>query len=168
MAGARKPQIGATAPGANDPQSLDSQLCFAVYAAAHAFGRAYRTLLAGHGLTYPQYLVLLVLWEEEGLTVKDIGTRLFLDSGTLTPLLKRLEASGHVRRARDRSDERQVSIFLTPKGRALQARMDCVPQQAGLLTGLDLDARRALLDNLAALRGTLHESLSGNGDVAQA
>lgn len=148
---------------ADDPQSLDTQLCFAVYAASHAFGRAYRTLLAGHGLTYPQYLVLLVLWEQEGLTVKDIGTRLYLDSGTLTPLLKRLEASGHVRRARDRSDERQVSIFLTPKGRDLQARMDCVPGQAGGLTGLSLEARRELLDHLVALRGTLHDSLTGEG-----
>src|SRR3954465_15267241 len=83
-----------------DPQRLDNQLCFAVYAAAHAFGRAYRTLLAEHDLTYPQYLALLVVGEEEGLTVKEIGTRLFLDSGTLTPLLKRLEGSGHVRRAR--------------------------------------------------------------------
>ncbi|GJD93911.1 MarR family winged helix-turn-helix transcriptional regulator [Methylobacterium iners] len=168
MAAARHSRTGAGKTQAQDPQSLDSQLCFAVYAAAHAFGRAYRSLLAGHGLTYPQYLVLLVLWEEEGLTVKDIGTRLFLDSGTLTPLLKRLEAAGHVRRARDRSDERQVSIFLTPKGRALQSRMDCVPEQAGLLTGLDLDARRALLDHLAALRGTLHENLAGDGAGAEA
>ncbi|NEU10700.1 winged helix-turn-helix transcriptional regulator [Methylobacterium sp. BTF04] len=137
-------------------QSLDAQLCFAVYAAAHAFGRTYRTLLAGHDLTYPQYLVLLVLWEHDGSTVKEIGNRLFLDSGTLTPLLKRLEASGHVRRARDRADERQVSILLTPKGRTLQGRMECVPGDAGGLTGLDLDGRRALLDILVNLRGALH------------
>jgi len=140
-----------------DPQRLDNQLCFAVYAAAHAFGRAYRALLAAHDLTYPQYLVLLVLWEEEGLTVKEIGTRLFLDSGTLTPLLKRLEASGHVRRARDRADERQVSIFLTPKGCGLKDKMACVPNQAGDMTGLDLAARRELLDLLVDLRSGLHE-----------
>ncbi|GBU19350.1 MULTISPECIES: MarR family transcriptional regulator [Methylobacterium] len=142
---------------ASDPQRLDNQLCFAVYSAAHAFGRAYRGLLAAHDLTYPQYLVLMVLWEQEGLTVKEIGGRLFLDSGTLTPLLKRLEASGHVRRTRDRADERQVSIFLTPKGRALHGAMSCIPDQAGGMTGLDLDKRRALLDHIVALRDGLHE-----------
>jgi MarR family transcriptional regulator, organic hydroperoxide resistance regulator len=145
----------------DDPQRLDNQLCFAVYAAAHAFGRAYRALLAEHDLTYPQYLVLLVLWEEEGLTVKEIGTRLFLDSGTLTPLLKRLEASGHVRRARDRADERQVSIFLTEKGRGLRGRMACIPDEAGGMTGLDLDSRRALLDTLVSLRSGLHDGTAG-------
>lgn len=148
--------IAAADPRLGSPQSLDAQLCFAVYAAAHAFGRAYRTLLAAHDLTYPQYLVLLVLWEHDGSTVKEIGNRLFLDSGTLTPLLKRLEASGHVRRARDRADERQVSILLTEKGRALQGRMECVPGAAGGLTGLDVDGRVALLDILVNLRGALH------------
>ncbi|GJD57523.1 MarR family winged helix-turn-helix transcriptional regulator [Methylobacterium dankookense] len=141
---------------ANDPQRLDNQLCFAVYAAAHAFGRAYRALLNEHDLTYPQYLVLLVLWEEEGLTVKEIGNRLFLDSGTLTPLLKRLEASGRVRRARDRTDERQVSIFLTEGGRALRELLACVPNQAGGMTGLEMEDRRALLDRLVSLRDGLH------------
>lgn len=150
-----------------DPQVLDNQLCFAVYAAAHAFGRAYRALLSHHDLTYPQYLVLMVLWEEEGLTVKEIGTRLFLDSGTLTPLLKRLEAAGHVRRARDRIDERQVSIFLTAKGRGLQPKMECVPFKAGSMTGLSLEARRELLETLAGLRDSLHGSLSDPG-AAQA
>jgi MarR family transcriptional regulator, organic hydroperoxide resistance regulator len=143
--------------------SLDNQLCFAVYASAHAFGRAYRAMLAAHDLTYPQYLVLLVLWEEEGLTVKEIGQRLFLDSGTLTPLLKRLEAAGHVRRARDRVDERQVSILLTDQSRALRGRMECLPDEVGGLTGLDLDGRRALLDTLVNLRSALHESL-GDGE----
>lgn len=140
-----------------DPQRLANQLCFAVYAAAHAFGRAYRGLLAAHELTYPQYLVLLVLWETEGLTVKEIGTRLFLDSGTLTPLLKRLEASGHVRRTRDRADERQVSIFLTPKGEGLRGELACIPDRAGGMTGLDLEARHVLLDHLVTLREGLHE-----------
>lgn len=147
-------------------QSLDGQLCFAVYAAAHAFGRTYRALLAAHDLTYPQYLVLLVLWEQDGQTVKEIGQRLFLDSGTLTPLLKRLELSGHVRRARDRADERQVSIFLTEKGRDLQGRMECVPGQVGGLTGLDLDTRLTLLDALVSLRGALHAGAEGEGTPA--
>ena len=148
-----------------DPQRLDNQLCFAVYAAAHAFGRAYRTMLGHHALTYPQYLVLLVLWEEEGLTVKDIGTRLFLDSGTLTPLLKRLEVSGHVQRKRDRVDERQVSVFLTAKGRGLRSKMECLPLTVGGMTGLNLDARRALLDSLVDLRDELHEHVGSNDRV---
>jgi DNA-binding MarR family transcriptional regulator len=162
----RPPTEPPAEPRGTDALSLDSQLCFAVYATAHAFGRAYRTLLAAHDLTYPQYLVLLVLWEDEGLTVKEIGQRLFLDSGTLTPLLKRLEAAGHVRRARDRADERQVSILLTPKGRALRARMECVPGLAGGLTGLDADGRRGLLDTLVQLRASLHENLVNEGSPA--
>jgi DNA-binding MarR family transcriptional regulator len=143
---------------ADDPQRLDNQLCFAVYAAAHAFGRAYRSLLGRHDLTYPQYLVLMVLWEEDGLTVKEIGERLFLDSGTLTPLLKRLEASGRVRRARDRPDERQVSIFLTEAGEQLRGTLACVPNEAGGMTGFDMKGRRDLLDHLVTLRRGLHDN----------
>ena len=96
--------------------SLDQQLCFAVYAAAHAFNRFYKPLLVPLGLTYPQYLVLLVLWEADGQTVSGIGERLMLDSGTLTPLLKRLEAAGFVTRARSAHDERQVLVRLTDAG----------------------------------------------------
>lgn len=153
-------KVGGAVPVADyDDQMLDNQLCFAVYSAAHAFGRAYRALLTSHDLTYPQYLVLMVLWEQEGLTVKELGGRLFLDSGTLTPLLKRMEASGHVRRARDRPDERQVSIFLMPKGRDLKGKLDCLPSKAGNMTGLDMDGRRALLDHLVSLREGLHEGI---------
>ncbi|KST61665.1 MarR family transcriptional regulator [Methylobacterium sp. GXS13] len=142
-----------------DRQRLDNQLCFAVYAAAHAFGRAYRTLLGRYELTYPQYLVLLVLWEEDGLSVKEIGNRLFLDSGTLTPLLKRLEASGRVRRARDRADERQVSIFLTAAGQSLRDVLACVPDEAGDRTGLDMQGRKDLLNDLVTLRLGLQAGL---------
>src|SRR5690349_19692133 len=105
-----------------DPLKLDSMLCFAVYAAGHAFTRFYKPRLDAIGLTYPQYLVFLVLWEEDGLTVKALGEKLFLDSGTITPLIKRLEARGLVRRQRDEEDERQVRIHLTPEGRALRAK----------------------------------------------
>ncbi|MGT2480129.1 MarR family winged helix-turn-helix transcriptional regulator [Methylobacterium oryzae CBMB20] len=140
-------------------QRLDNQLCFAVYAAAHAFGRAYRNLLGRHELTYPQYLVLLVLWEQDGLSVKEIGNRLFLDSGTLTPLLKRLEASGRVRRARDRVDERQVSIFLTADGESLRDELACLPDEAGGLTGLDIQGRKDLLHDLVTLRLSLQAGL---------
>ena len=110
-----------------DNLKLGNQLCFAVYSAAHAFNAAYKPFLEPLGLTYPQYLVLMVLWEEDGLMVREIGERLNLDSGTLTPMLKRLEAAGFVTRKRDTKDERQVRIQLTPKARdarptALEAR----------------------------------------------
>ncbi len=140
-----------------DSQKLDNQLCFAVYAAAHAFGRAYRNLLGRYELTYPQYLVLMVLWEEDGLTVKEIGERLFLDSGTLTPLLKRLEASGRVRRARDRPDERQVSIFLTEAGESLRQTLACVPDEAGGMTGFQPKDRQGLLLDLVSIRQSLRD-----------
>ena len=105
-----------------DPLCLDNQLCFSLYAAAHAIKKAYRPLLDELGLTYPQYLILIVLWTSDGLKVSDIGTRLSLDSGTLTPVLKRLEASGFIRRTRRLNDEREVEIGLTAEGRALRER----------------------------------------------
>src|SRR5881392_3069621 len=111
------------------PLRLDNQLCFAVYSTAHAFNRVYKPLLDKLGLTYPQYLVMLVLWEQDGILVKDIGERLFLDSGTLTPLLKRLEAGGLLERNRDRQDERQVRISLSEQGRALEGRAQAIPEQ---------------------------------------
>src|ERR1700760_4745824 len=101
---------------------LENQICFAVYSAAHAFNRVYKPLLDGLGLTYPQYLVMLVLWERDGLAVKEIGEQLFLDSGTLTPLLKRLEAAHLVKRTRSAADERQVLIALTAQGAALREK----------------------------------------------
>ncbi len=99
---------------------LDNQLCFALYAATRAIMRTYRERLDPLGLTYPQYLVMLVLWQGDDLTVSEIGDKLMLDSGTLTPLLKRLEALAVVTRKRGRDDERQVRISLTPKGNALK------------------------------------------------
>src|SRR6201989_2820877 len=99
---------------------LDNQICFAVYSAAHAFTRVYKPLLDRLGLTYPQYLVMLVLWERDDVPVKDIGERLFLDAGTLTPLLKRLEAADLIKRTRSTEDERQVLIALTSQGQALR------------------------------------------------
>src|ERR1700742_2513673 len=107
---ARKP------PAAEQLLRLDNQICFAVYSAAHAFNRVYKPLLDRLGLSYPQYLVMLVLWERDRVPVKEIGERLYLDSGTLTPLLKRLEVAGLVTRARSTEDERQVLIDLTAQG----------------------------------------------------
>src|SRR5580700_5052823 len=101
---------------------LDNQICFAVYSTAHAFNRVYKPLLDRLGLTYPQYLVMLALWERDGVPVKDIGERLFLDSGTLTPLLKRLEAAHLIKRTRSREDERQVLVALTSQGQALKEK----------------------------------------------
>jgi len=105
---------------------LDNQLCFALYSASLAMTKLYKPLLAELKLTYPQYLVMLVLWEHPGLTVSEIGKRLFLDSGTLTPLLKRLEGAALIARLRDAADERQVRINLTAAGRALQSRATAV------------------------------------------
>ncbi|MEI5665305.1 MarR family transcriptional regulator [Bosea sp. CCNWLW174] len=114
-------------PKARAVRGLDEQICFAVYSAAHAFNRAYRPFLAGLGLTYPQYLVMLVLWEQDGQSVKAIGDRLMLDSGTLTPLLKRLEGNGLILRKRGREDERQVLVELSEAGHALRAKAGNVP-----------------------------------------
>ena len=106
---------------------LDSQLCFALYSASLAMTKAYKPLLADLGLTYPQYLVMLVVWEEEGMTVSAIGSRLFLDSGTLTPLIKRLESAGFIARVRDVEDERRVHVTLTAAGRRLKLDAAAVP-----------------------------------------
>ena len=108
---------------------LDNQLCFTVYAAAHAFTAAYKPLLEPFGLTYPQYLVLLVLWEQDGVSLKEIGRRLQLDAGTLTPLLKRLEAGGYVRRQRDPGNERQLRLELTKAGRSLRGQIGVAREQ---------------------------------------
>jgi DNA-binding MarR family transcriptional regulator len=112
---------------ANPSLLLDNQLCFALYSASLAMTKLYKPLLEELGLTYPQYLVMLVLWERDGLMVSEIGERLFLDSGTLTPLLKRLEAAGLVARIRDVQDERRVHITLTSEGRKLKTRAAKVP-----------------------------------------
>ena len=130
---------------------LEDQLCFSIYAAQHAFNRFYKPLLGPLGLTYPQYLVLLTLWEEDGLPVRAIGERLALDSGTLTPLLRRMEGAGLVSRQRDTVDERLVRIQLTAKGRRLEARAAGFPQQIGVAascSAAELDALRRLMFRL--------------------
>ena len=116
-----------TSLSADELLKLDNQLCFAVYSASLAMTRLYKPLLEKLGLTYPQYLVMLVLWERDGVPVAELGERLSLDSGTLTPLLKRLEAGGLVARIRDTADERRVHVSLTAAGRKLKARAAEVP-----------------------------------------
>ncbi|WP_172296389.1 MarR family winged helix-turn-helix transcriptional regulator [Pseudoruegeria sp. HB172150] len=111
-----------------DPLTLDRQICFPLYAASNLLTRKYREVLAPLGLTYPQYLVMLVLWERAPRSVGELGEKLHLDSGTLTPLLKRMEAAGHVRRSRDPRDERRVQVELTDAGRALKEKAAHVPE----------------------------------------
>lgn len=133
---------------------LDDQLCFALYAASRAMIRAYAPVLAPLGVTYPQYLVLLVLWEEDGLSVKALGAKLALDSGTLTPLLKRLEQQGLVERRRDTVDERVVRLYVAQRGRALKAKARSVPKNLACRAGFDLDDERAIAQ-LVRLRAEL-------------
>ncbi|WP_286719305.1 MarR family transcriptional regulator [Devosia sp. 63-57] len=139
--------------------SIDRMLCFAVYAAGHAFTRFYKPRLDALELTYPQYLVFLVLWERDDITVKALGERLFLDSGTITPLVKRLEARGLVSRHRDPDDERQVRIRLTEEGEALEKQALSIPLAVIEGTGMGLDGADALRQELLALRSRLDAAL---------
>jgi len=138
------------AKAAGDQLRLDNQLCFALYAASGLVTRAYRPLLEPLGLTYPQYLVMLALWEQAPRTVKALGQALELDSGTLTPLLKRLETAGFVTRTRDSEDERRVQIALTRAGEALRQKAGEVP--TALACQLQLP-----LDEIVELRTTLQD-----------
>ncbi|RKN51314.1 MarR family winged helix-turn-helix transcriptional regulator [Micromonospora endolithica] len=150
-----------------DDLVLRRQVCFALYAASRALTDVYRPILDGFGLTYPQYLVLLVLWQRDtgpestpdadaGPTVSELGAALRLDSGTLSPLLKRLEAAGLVVRRRSTRDERRVEIGLTAQGRELRERMDDVPACVARATGLTADELFALRDTLTRVTDTIH------------
>ena len=150
-----------TAKPAIDPLLLGNQICFAVYSTAHAFNRVYKPLLDRLGLTYPQYLVMMVLWERDDVPLKDIGEKLFLDSGTLTPLLKRLEASGLIKRTRSTEDERQVLIALTPKGQALREEARAVPQAILSSSACSVGELFAMKNELVALRDRLNAALGG-------
>ncbi|MBN8924402.1 MAG: MarR family transcriptional regulator [Rhodanobacter sp. 68-29] len=137
---------------------LDQQLCFALYAANLAMGKVYRKLLAELDLTYPQYLVMLVLWERDGLTVSEIGARLYLDSATLTPLLKRLATAGLLVRERSTEDERQVVISLSAEGRALKKRAGDVPEGVLCAVGCAPGEMRTLKRDLEQLRERLMDA----------
>jgi len=144
---------------ADAPLLLGNQICFAIYSAAHAFNRVYKPLLDRLGLTYPQYLVMLVLWERDGVPVKDIGERLFLDSGTLTPLLKRLEAAQLLKRTRNPADEREVLIALTSQGQALKEKARTVPQSILAASACSIAELSAMKNDLVALRDRLNTVL---------
>ena len=131
---------------------LDHQLCFALYSSSLAMTKLYKPMLEPLGLTYPQYLAMLVLWEGDGITVSELGQRLQLDSGTLTPLLKRLETTGVIGRQRDSADERRVLLHLTAAGRALKARAAKVPPQVACASGCSLEELAALTRRLKELR----------------
>jgi DNA-binding MarR family transcriptional regulator len=142
----------------NDWLLLDHQLCFALYSASLAMTKLYKALLKPLGLTYPQYLAMLVLWESDGITVGQLGDRLALDSGTLTPLLKRLEAMGLVQRLRDTADERRVMLQLTAQGRALRGRAHRVPEAIAQASGCELSEISSLTARLQSLRQQLSAS----------
>lgn len=148
------PQPASPAPGAA-ALALDRQLCFALYSASLAMTKAYKPLLDALALTYPQYLVLLALWEHGSLGVSELGARLFLDSGTLTPLLKRMQAAGLLLRARSPDDERRVRVSLTPAGRRLKARAAAIPGCLMRATGCSPDDIAALTRQLQDLRARL-------------
>lgn len=142
-----------------DQLLLDSQLCFALYSTSLTMTKVYKPLLQALGLTYPQYLAMMVLWEQEGLTVGEVSTRLLTDPGSLTPLLKRLEAEGFISRTRSKDDERVVLLHLTEQGRALQEKALDVPGCILAASQLNLDKLRELQASLVQLRSALHDSL---------
>ncbi|QHF43916.1 MarR family transcriptional regulator [Pseudomonas sp. S35] len=138
---------------------LNNQLCFALHSTSLLMTKVYKPLLQALGLTYPQYLAMMVLWEEDSLTVGEISSRLLTDPGSLTPLLKRLEAEGLLSRTRSREDERVVVVELTEAGRALQENAMGVPQCILGASGLDIEQLRKLQSDLLTLRGNLQNSL---------
>lgn len=142
----------------DDALKLDNQTCFALYACSREITKLYRPFLDELGITYTQYVALLALWEQDDVTVKQLGARLYLDSGTLTPLLKKMEAAGLVERARDPSDERNVRIRLTGDGLQLKERAYEVPGKAFCLAGVPAEESEELRDRLAAFLRRIHQT----------
>ncbi|WP_273727438.1 MarR family winged helix-turn-helix transcriptional regulator [Brucella gallinifaecis] len=140
--------------------NLSDMVCFAIYSTANALTRAYQPILSKLELTYPQFLVMIVLWEQDNRTVSEIGAKLNLDSGTLTPLLKRLESAGHIARRRDPQDERQVRITLTDQGRALRTEAEAIPEQVFCALGQPIGDLQKLRAQLLDVRSNLKDSLS--------
>ena len=148
-----------TAPSNCDALLLDNQLCFALYSTSLLMTKVYKPLLQALGLTYPQYLAMMVLWEKDGITVGEISNRLLTDPGSLTPLLKRLEGEGLLNRTRSKEDERVVQLRLTEQGRALQQKALSVPGCILTSSGLDIEQLQALQGELLKLRTNLQDSV---------
>jgi MarR family transcriptional regulator, organic hydroperoxide resistance regulator len=147
-------------PSATSPLELGDFLCFAVYSANHAFNRVYQPLLRDLGLTYPQLIAMVLLWAQDGRSVRELGQKLFLQSNTLTPMLKRLEALGYIARSRDTADERKVRISLTGSGRNLQLQASDIVRRVRHATGLQNKQLEHLLEEVGALRETLESHTS--------
>ncbi|WP_201294976.1 MULTISPECIES: MarR family winged helix-turn-helix transcriptional regulator [unclassified Nocardiopsis] len=144
----------------DNPLALDSQLCFSLYAASRAMTGLYREFLGGLGLTYPQYLVMLALWERGTLTVKELSRALHLDSGTLSPLLRRLECAGLLTRRRGTMDERVVEVSATPRGEELRARAEAIPQRVLCAADLSPDQAEVLRQALGQLTRAVETAVS--------
>jgi MarR family transcriptional regulator, organic hydroperoxide resistance regulator len=142
-------------PAAKRPLELGEFLCFAVYSANHAFNRVYQPLLKGLELTYPQFIAMVALWGQDGRTVGELGERLCLQSNTLTPMLKRLEALAYIKRSRDSADERQVRIHLTDTGRKLQLQATDIVRSVRDATGLQDKQMKELVTGVDGLRRKL-------------
>lgn len=134
---------------------LDNQLCFSLYATAKEIIRRYKPLLDNFGITYTQYITLLVLWEKDGIKVKTLGERLYLDSGTLTPLLRKLESKGYILKKKDTKDGRETTVYLTNKGRELKEKIIVVPATMGACVKLELDDLLLLQKLLKKVRSGL-------------
>lgn len=141
--------------------SLDNQLCFALYACAREVTKLYRPFLDELGITYTQYVTLLALWEKDGVPVKELGARLYLDSGTLTPLLKKLEGMSLIRRERDPEDERSVIVRLTDEGRAMKEQAMTIPERVFCQMNLPPGQFAVLRDQLQQLTAAVHQSTCG-------
>ena len=151
----KKPRTADKMPDPRELQRLDHQLCFALYSSSLVMTKLYKPLLGALGLTYPQYLVLLALWQADAIGVGELGDQLCLDSGTLTPLLKRMEGAGLLARARAIGDERRVIVTLTAAGRALRRKAESVPLQVACATGCELNELSELTAQLQALRSNV-------------
>jgi DNA-binding MarR family transcriptional regulator len=138
---------------------LDNQLCFALYSTSLMMTKVYKPLLLELGLTYPQYLAMMVLWEGDGITVGDISARLLTDPGSLTPLLKRLETDGLLNRTRSKEDERVVQLYLTEQGKSLQQKAMSIPHCILAASGINLEQLLGMQQDLIKLRGNLQGSL---------
>lgn len=154
MAAPKKPSITDT----DDSLKIEDQLCFALYSTSRAITKQYALILGELGITYPQYLALLVLWQKDGLLIQDIASRMELDGATVTPLVQRLEKQGMVLRQRSKIDERKVHVFLTEDGKALYQKALTIPQQLTCRTGIDEETAQKLIAQTTAIKDFIQKN----------